>query len=173
MELHQDEITSMPMEILTYLVNSCNILNDLRTIFLVHNKNFLTLLSDDLLMADYLSPLHHSIIKKHRIRSFQVDRLLENESQRDEILKNKDRWLVKPCTLGKGEGIVFGKNVSSEKWSTIFNESLISKEFVIQEYVEQEKFGLLHHSKGEMQCQLNKYQMVGCLLCFNTEFLGN
>ena len=40
LELHQNEITSLPREILQTLIKSCKVLNDLRTVFIVHNKSF-------------------------------------------------------------------------------------------------------------------------------------
>lgn len=46
-ELHQDEILSLPFEIQQGLVKSSKLLNDLRTVFIGHDKRFLTLLSRD------------------------------------------------------------------------------------------------------------------------------
>lgn len=166
-ELHQDEIVNMPNEILKCLVNSCTILNDLRTIFIVHNKRFMGLLSDDTFLGDYLSKTHHDTIKQHRIFSILPEKLEFEPSLYEEIINQKQAWLLKPSLFGKGEGIIFGKNVNEKEWSQLIDKCLLTpNKFLIQKYVAQEKFSINHEES------LEDYFMVGCLLCFDTKFLG-
>ena len=115
-------------------------------------------------LADYLSEDHHNMIKMHRILSI----LLEHKTTlHTRILSEKENWLVKPSLFGKGEGIIFGKNVNPQDWIKIIQNCMAnSKDFVIQEYVNQEKFTILHEEKQQ------EFTVAGCLMCFDTKFLG-
>ena len=166
-ELHQDELMHLPMEIIACLVNTCTILNDLRTIFLVHNKRFLSLLSDASFLADYLSVDHRRLLKSHIIPSHLPEKLVNDAQLYNKVTHERDQWLIKPCLFGKGEGIVFGKNVNPQDWIKIIQNCMAnSKDFVIQEYVNQEKFTILHEEKQQ------EFKVAGCLMCFDTKFLG-
>ncbi len=166
-ELHQDEIVNMPNEILKCMVNSCKILNDLRTIFIVHNKRFMALMSDDTFLGDYLSKAHHDTIKQHRILSILPEKLGFEPSLYEKIIKQKQDWLLKPSLFGKGEGIIFGKNINESEWNQLIDKCLLNpSKFLIQKYLAQEKFSINHEER------LDDYFMVGCLLCFDTKFLG-
>lgn len=169
-ELHQDEITSLPVEIVRSLVTSCKILNDLRTVFLVHNKSFLTLLSDDSFLKDYLSPFYHDVIKTHRIMSLRIEKLTEDLTIYNRVINEKNNWLVKPCRFGKGEGIIFGKNVSTKSWEDILKKCIESNDYIVQEYVRQEMFQITHDEEGLVSSK--DYYLVGSILCFNEKFLG-
>lgn len=171
LELFQWEITSIPFEIVSYLVNSCTILNDMRTIFIVHNKSFLTLLSDDALLSDYLTPHHHAIIRKHRNFSIRPECIKDSPYHRS-IVEEKADWLIKPCLYGKGEGIVFGKDVSQSHWLQIIDNCIATRGFIFQKYLKQERFDLLHQSKDEVEWTIKNNYLVGCILCYNNEFLG-
>ena len=156
LELHQDEIINIPRKILIYLIQSCKLLNDLRTIFLIHDKRFLHLLSRDDILFDYMNLNTHKIIRKHRINTILSSQIFNNYS---EIEKNKHKWLLKPAFLGKCKGIVLGKNINQEKWKHKLNN--LKQNYVIQEYIDQKIFFLK---------DLKSYHLVGTLLCFNDMF---
>lgn len=63
-ELHQDEIISLPFEIQKALVKSSKLFNDLRTVFIGHDKRFLTLLSRDEVLGLILKSRVKFSIKK-------------------------------------------------------------------------------------------------------------
>lgn len=78
--------------------------------------------------------------------------------------------------LGKGEGIIFGKDVSNEEWENLLERSglLSSKSttssahhFVLQQYVKQRKFDLLIDADKTV-----RWSVVGTMFCINDEFLG-
>ena len=168
LELHQDEILSLPKNILKTIVKSTKYFNDLRTIFIAHDKRLLTILSRDDILADYLSPYYHEIVKKHRIYSvLPNDTLMKANDLHDDVIKSKNNWLLKPCLLGKGKGIVFGKDCSDEQWLNLCKSSLNENknEFILQKYIQQELFNYIQANELSFE---NKYQnVVGTLLCFN------
>lgn len=166
LELHQDEILSIPVDIIQHLVKSCKIVNDLRTIFLAHDKRLLALLSNDSILSEYLSKRHHDIIKKHRITTFVTSAIKTDLEMKNLLINKKDNWLVKPSLFGKGEGIMFGKNLTMENWSKLIEKLSNTDQFIVQEYVKQDKFNVF------MDKQSYKLNMVGTLLCFNDTFLG-
>ncbi|RNA30627.1 taurine catabolism dioxygenase [Brachionus plicatilis] len=131
-------------------------LNDFRTIFLIHDKRFLHILSRDDILFDYMSIENYKTIRKHRINTLLNKKILSKDC---EIKKNKQKWLLKPNSLGKCERIILGKNVSIEKWIQAVDN--LKQNFVIQEYIEQKKFFL----KSAKNCNI-----VGTLLCFNDTF---
>jgi hypothetical protein len=133
LELHQDEILNLDDSVLRCLIESCKVLNDLRTIFIVHDKRFLTLLCQDDLLEDYLSKSEHEIIRRHRLISLNPSRL--ERSMRESVLKEKEKWLIKPRQYGKGEGILFGKNATQSEWNESIASVVSSNEFILQEYL--------------------------------------
>lgn len=165
LELHQDEILALPKDILKAIVKSSKYINDLRTIFICHDKRLLTILSRDDILSDYLSSYYHEIVRKHRILSilpkFCADKIKED------VLTTKNEWLLKPCLLGKGKGIIFGKDLNHDEWSKLIENILTENknEFILQQYIKQEKFSYFENQE--------KFQnIVGTLLCFNDTFLG-
>lgn len=164
-ELHQDEILNLKMDIIKHLIESCKILNDLRTIFLVHDKRILSILSKDEILSDYLSKRHHDTIKKHRIKTILSEDLRIDLNLRNTVVNNKQDWVIKPCMSGKGKGILFGKNMSQDKWCELIEELFYSDQFILQEYVKQQKFNFVYDKETD-EC------LVGTLLCLNDKFLG-
>ena len=112
--------------------------------------------------ADYISPKHHELIKSHRIRSVTSKEVIENRRLKEEISENRGKWLLKPCLLGKGEGIRFGKDVASgEEWSNLIEKA--ASNYIFQEYIYQHKFDFTNRPG------LN---LIGTMLCLNDKFLG-
>ena len=169
LELHQDEILEMPKDILKTIVTKCKYFNDLRTIFIGHDKRLLTILSRDDILSDYLSPECHKIIQKHRIYSVLPQYLMEkeNSSLYENISINKNDWLIKPCLLGKGKGIIFGKDLKSNEWKNLLEKTIFENQnhFIFQKYLNQEKFSYFDMKE-------NQQNIVGTLLCFNDLFCG-
>ncbi|CAF1075988.1 unnamed protein product, partial [Brachionus calyciflorus] len=100
LELHQDEILSLSDQILFYMIKSCKLLNDLRTIFLIHDKRFLNILSRDDILFDYLSLDNIKIIREHRLRTYLTSQLKWDINLKRDILENRKNWLIKPALLG-------------------------------------------------------------------------
>ncbi len=145
-------------------------MNDFRTIFIGHDKRLLTILSRDDILSDYLSPEYHKIIKKHRIYSVLPKYLKDKKdaSLNENIFLNKNNWLLKPCLLGKGKGIIFGKDLNNnDEWMSLIEKTLSDNQsqFIFQQYVNQEKFRYF-------DVEENHQNIVGTLLCFNDSFLG-
>lgn len=172
--MHQDEITSLPKDILKFIIKKCKHINDLRTIFIAHDKRLLTILSRDDIMKDYLSPAYHNIIKKHRIHSILPSSIeCTSSNLYKDIIENKNEWLLKPYLLGKGQGILFGKNMSTAEWEKLIYNCMVSNDMkvIIQKYIQQENFDIVDATKNNL-LEYKQHKVVGTLLCFNDLFIG-
>lgn len=182
-ELHQDELEGLDEKLLLEIGARCY--NDLRTIFFMHDKRMLglvlqelgNLVSSGVLTAAQADTLRYGIVETH-LPGTQTFRSILNDT------KNKDLWLLKPFLAGKGEGIIFGKDVDEETWGNLiksnpektFTEgSFTSKSvpYVIQRYIVQRRHKLIVQPQepGQLARRVNWF-VVGTVFCLNGQFLG-
>ncbi|MCJ1334178.1 hypothetical protein MMC10_010885 [Thelotrema lepadinum] len=178
LELHQAELLSMGPELLREVSLCC--FNDLRTIFLVHDKRMLGIVLQEL----------QSLVHKQKIlTSAQAETLrrgitltiipgspelsfLTRLSEWNPIIK--DNLLLKPIRSGKGAGIVFGSDVTQEEWISQL-ERLRDPDIgsnggtcVIQRRIEQPKVDILLYPGEGPQ---NNY-LVGTFMSIHGRYLG-
>ncbi|KAL9655804.1 hypothetical protein ABK040_005031 [Willaertia magna] len=191
LELHQDEILNLKDEILDYLIFNCKVVNDFRTIFIVHDKRFLGILFDkelmkeELLFEDEIVDLLQKII----VPTFHLKFLnkLENYSLPNTLQQNylqkleKDDWILKPYLFGKGEGIIFGEVLKTqEEWLTCCKEC--EGTHVLQKRIQQPTFYLpenqpiyfppLNYKNNQQQPNEKRFTVVCTALCIGQTFLG-
>ena len=164
LELHQDEFEDrLSAQVLQRLSEADCHFNELRTIFLVHDKRFLALLTDDRIMQDYLNFDDAAFLRKHVIPTYVLGL---SPNALDRALANKNEWVLKPNLLGKGLGIIFGKNVSADLWQQTLSDKGYA-DFVLQRYIDQYQYPVVN---GTQSPQL--MNIVGTLLCFDDIFFG-
>jgi len=120
LELHQDEIENLDEEILLQLARTC--WNDLRTIYFAHDKRLLGIIQREAgwlvemgdITASQAETLRHSIAETY-IRGDPIYRLLIDSADPEE----KNNWTLKTCMAGKGEGMIFGKDLGEKEWKDI------------------------------------------------------
>ena len=168
LELQQHEIMQgETLEHLLYLNQNNAMLNDLRTIFIVHDKRLLSIFHRDDLLEDYCELADRSLLKRHVAETY-VPKL--NPEIVHTAIRNKQDWLLKPNSLGKGEGIVIGKNVEHSNWKAIMQQGL-GADFVLQRFIEQELFPVAGRDlTGCLHTRAMK--IVGTMLCLDHKFLG-
>ena len=114
LELHQDEFRQrLRPDVLAKLATDGAHFNDLRTIYLVHDKRFLALLYDSEILEAYISAADASLLRSYLVPTFVV---LTSPESVDAALQDRQDWVLKPNLFGKGQGIIFGKNVSADAW---------------------------------------------------------
>jgi hypothetical protein len=119
LELQQKELEEMEPEMLRQVSLRC--FNDMRTIMLVHDKRMLGIVREEV----------PDLLKRSVISSTQADALvagivptiLAGSSDLNDLIKSstaspeiRNRYLLKPIRGGKGEGIVFGDELTAEQW---------------------------------------------------------
>eukprot|EP01080_Neovahlkampfia_damariscottae_P000998 gene998-9904_t len=163
-ELHQDEILEIPEKILFHLLNNTKCYNDLRTIFLIHDKRFLKFLTDKELTTKYLSQDDSEFLSKHIINTKII-----NTNDLGVYLKNHQEWILKPFLRGKGEGILFGKDFDTEKWKKLILENQDS--CILQNYISPKLIPYDIESENEIK-SYEQIPIVGTFLGMNDEYVG-
>ncbi|UJR35039.1 hypothetical protein I4U23_027815 [Adineta vaga] len=151
LELHQNEILDLSHEILQFLIrnNQINYINDLRTIFLLHDKRLFSLLSNQQFLYALLNTQQDKILQLIP-KTFVIQQL--PNYLKDSIINNKQHWCIKPNSSGKGENITIGIDVTIDEWSKQLLDST-HNEWIVQEYFDYVPYKSMN--------------LCGMLLCFN------
>lgn len=177
LELHQDELLSLPPSVLDVLCDPTRhgviYVNDLRTILLVHDKRFLSLLSDASFMSDLIGRDAAARLARHVIPTAPLSALADDAFAAALLAAARaDRHghIVKPALLGKGEGILFGKDAEGARegpWREALQGGAAG---VVQPYVAQRVHSLRVAADGGYI--VSRQKAVGTLLCTEEAFLG-
>ncbi|KAI5840781.1 hypothetical protein DFP73DRAFT_175077 [Morchella snyderi] len=185
LELHQDELDAVDEQILLEIGARCH--NDLRSVFIVHDKRMLGLIRQELdnlvasgaLSGEQAAVLCRGIAETHIPGTESFQKIADEPY-------NKDMWLVKPCLSGGSDGITFGKDVDQETWRALVNSKLddhhnlsayqsqasSQSHFIIQRYLHQRRFTFsVKPDSTEDAPQTVNWLIVGAMLCLNNVFL--
>ena len=160
-EFNQMELESLPMDILE-LIAASNSLNDMRSMFLIHDKRFMSLMSNREFLSAFLTNDQIKVMEKFIIPTYAYTRTSDRWM---DARMNKEKWILKHRLLGKSEKIYAGCFCSAKEWSDIFCSSEI-EDMILQPFVKQKR---VSSSIGD-----NRYNdyVVGTLLCFDDHFFG-
>lgn len=178
LELHQHELRSLSPALLREISLCC--FNDLRTIFLVHDKRMLGIVLQELdsliNVQKILTPaeagvLRRSITPTTLPGSQELTCVVELSKHSPDT---KNFLLLKPIRSGKGAGIVFGSDLTLEEWLSYLSrmrEPEISSEritYVVQRRIEQSRYDMLLHEMDGLQ---HNY-LVGTFMSIHGRYLG-
>jgi len=201
LELHQEEIEELDEDLLLQLGRTC--WNDLRTIYFTHDKRFLGILQREagwlLEMGDITAPQAETLrnaIAETYIPGDPVFRFLILSTNSSE----KNNWTLKKCMAGKGEGMIFGKDLSEKEWRDILevvgigdsksrlglnggdtrssksngssSEMNLEEPYVLQRYIKQKKQNLVVRNPTLPTVMSVCWCAVGTMPCLNEYFLG-
>jgi hypothetical protein len=160
-EFNQMDLETLDDAIIAQLA-AANSLNDLRTKFLIHDKRFLSVLTNQDFLAQFLNADEIAFLTQHIAPTY-------TRSQRPDLWEqaraDKDGWIIKPYLLGKSAGILAGWVTEEEQWQHAFQSPDIEK-MVLQPFFRQKQF--VAPLGGRMYMDY----VVGTFLCFEDEFLG-
>ena len=178
LELHQHELRSIPSSILREVALCC--FNDLRTIFLVHDKRMLGIVLQEL---NALVHIHRILTpdQANILREGIAPTILPGSSELSSLIRSseldpklKDGLLLKPIRSGKGAGIEFGIDLEPEVWLSrlsILRSPDINPDhttYVVQHKIEQPRFDIaLHEAEG-----LQHNYLVGTYMSIQGNYLG-
>jgi hypothetical protein len=161
-ECSANELLEMDQNLLARIVEFPHF-NDLRTIFLAHDKRMLSVLSLPDILCDYASTEDANVLKDHIIPTFVVG---VHSVVVKEAKEQQTNWILKPNAGGKGVGIVFGRDcVSATEWAALLDDPA-HQTYVLQRVVEQQQVDITTATGS------SKMLVVGLLHCFNNHFLG-
>ena len=178
LELCPHELTALSVLELREIALRC--FNDLRSVFLVHDKRMLGLVLqelDSLVDGQQLfSSADAEFLRQHIVPTIipgsrEMEALLYFSRHSPHI---RDDFVLKPIRSGKGQGIVFGNDTSADEW-ILHLESLQQADlnpgraqYVVQLRIEQPRFDLLLSSADEVQ---HNY-LVGTYIAIQGRYCG-
>ncbi|KAK6810725.1 hypothetical protein RU639_013572 [Aspergillus parasiticus] len=177
LELHQHELFGLPPRMLREISLRC--FNDMRTIFLVHDKRMLGIIKQEiptLVAREVLTPAQGKALERGIADSFipgssELNELIQALVNSPELRKE---YLLKPIRGGKGAGIVFGDEVGPEEWQSTL-ERLRNPHFVLGNtmYVVQRRiwprlYEVILNSSGDR----GHYPLIGTYHTTNGQLLG-
>lgn len=176
LELHQHELVGLPLNILQELCTVC--FNDLRTIFLVHDKRMLGIIKQELqdqvargvLNQQQAVILDRGITDTYLPGSPDIQDILEHSEKHPEV---RQHFLLKAIRGGKGDGIVFGDEMTNEEWVAAL-QRLASPEIdlenssVVQRRIISRRYNMVLKASGEKV----HYPLIGTYFTVNGTYLG-
>ncbi len=160
-ELSHEEICNLPTETIEAIIAS-NSMNDLRTVFLIHDKRFFALLYNDAFVQAVLTTAEIAELRSCLVPTF-TKRL--NPEIWPQARNEKDRWIIKPYNMGKSIDVFAGPITPVGEWESLFDSGRADT-MVLQEYIPQRKF------RGTIAGALREDYVAGTLLFFEDGFYG-
>lgn len=148
-------------------------MNDLRTIFLLHDKRLLALLYNKTFLTKYISDNDASLLSNCIAPTFILGL---NENIKKDAELNPSKYILKPNSLGKGEGTFVGLETSKDEWLNLLNNPCNSQ-YIIQEFISSEidtheTIDFSTSEISESNLSLRKQNAVGIILCYNGLYYG-
>jgi len=162
--LNQHDLLSFKMETLQAMID-VRMLNDFRTIFLAHDKRFLSLIFVDDFTRQCLTPEETAFLRQHTIPTYLYNNMYKE--MWEDALNHKDKYILKPYDLGKSVGLYAGVMTDEETWKkTIFNSqfSIFNSNYILQPFIHQRTYPCVWEGKhydeyvcGMMLCMDDRY----------------
>ncbi|KAF7349305.1 Circularly permuted ATP-grasp type 2 [Mycena sanguinolenta] len=179
LELCQHELRALSPEMMRALSVRC--FNDMRTIFLVHDKRMLGIVLqelDDLVHRGTLSATQAEILRAGicpTILAGSREAALFLQQCRDSPT-HKDGYVLKLIRSGKGAGIVFGDEVTAAEWDEMLEQYLCDAAiavdqpaYLVQRQIIQRRYEVLLRD-GEQGVQAN--YLIGTYHAIHGQYLG-
>ena len=178
--LNQKDMLSFGMETLQAMID-VRMLNDFRTIFLIHDKRFLHLIFVDEFTRQCLTEEETDFLREHTIPTYLPPKgemgnekgKMKNAEIWEDALSNKDKYILKPYDLGKSVGLYAGVMTDEETWrKAIFNFqfSIFNSNNILQPFIKQRTYPCEWEGKhydeyvcGMMLCMDDRYFDSGVL----------
>lgn len=160
-EFNQHEMMDLSDEAIRSIAVS-NSLNDMRTIFLIHDKRFLSVLTSRDFLDEFLSKDDADFLMDHLVPTCTYGSrpdLWENARE------NREDWVVKHALLGKSEEVHVGCVTDQEAWLGLFQSEEL-RNMVLQPFVKQRRIA------SRIGDRTFQDYAVGTMLCFDDEFFG-
>jgi hypothetical protein len=160
-QLTQEELCALPNSTLERIIHS-NLLNDLRTVFLIHDKRFFSVLGNDDFLNAAMSREEADRFRSHLVPTWawHERRDLWSQAQRD-----KEHWIIKPRAEGRGIGVKAGCLTDEAEWLASFSQP-DAADLTLQPYLQQSMF------RGTVGDEMRHDYVVGTLLFFEDHFFG-
>ena len=175
--LNQHDLLSFKMETLQAMIDA-RMLNDFRTIFLAHDKRFLSLIFVDEFTRQCLTQEETDFLRQHTIPTYLQPHPLTpspkgegeafgSEEIWEDALAHKDKYILKPYDLGKSVGLYAGVMTDEETWKSVLSPLFrrgAGGEAILQPFIHQRTYPCVwqgtHYDEyvcGMMLCMDDRY----------------
>ena len=161
--LNQKDLLSYSMDTLKAMVDA-GMVNDFRTIFLIHDKRFMRLWFKDDFTGRFLTDEETAFLRERSIETFVCGEKESSEVMKD-AYQHKDRYILKHYCLGKSERVYAGPLTDEKAWRALWVNGSIH-EMVLQPFIKQKYYPVVWEGTA-----FNDYVSV-MLLCVNDRFFG-
>ena len=107
--------------------------NDLRSVFLTHDKRIISLLFDDSVTSRFMTEEETAFLRDHYIVSWLYR---GNEDIWEDARRNREKYILKHPCLGSSQMVYAGCMTSDEEWEKLFAEGT-AKDMVLQPFIKQ------------------------------------
>lgn len=147
-----------------YLNNSFVMIGSFRS-QIMHSKLIFKIFRDPMTRA-ILTEEEFSYLQKH----IPFTEILDEEDDYEEVIKNKNQYIIKPFDSYASDGVYAGKEHSQEKWQEII-DSVYRKDYIYQEYVNMDKVDFVEFDK-EGKLHITPFSFVMGMYIYGQEFQG-
>lgn len=162
-ELALDEIEYLAKDTIVKLA-SYNLINDFRTVFLIHDKRFFALLSDEAFLKEFLSNDEMKFFQRFTIPTYTYCRHHLHHWKSAKL--NKDNWIIKHSKLGKSQKIYAGILMTESEWRLVVDNVDDLEDMILQSWIPQNTWS------GFIDGNSYEDYVTGTLLYFDDEFYG-
>lgn len=171
-DMVQAEIREFSPEVLREIARIC--INDLRSIFLLHDKRFLGIVLeelDGLLEAGVMDAMETQLLKESIAPTYVPGSVGWQAATSSS--NSKEELVLKDARGGIGRGHTFGHNVTQEVWDerlqAVGDGKLVDgKAIVLQRKIDQVSFDILNLAGDAFQ----KLYLIGTWAAVNGQYLG-
>lgn len=167
--LNQQDLLDFQPETLRAMMDK-GMISDFRNIFLIHDKRFLQLWYDDDFTGACLNPEETAFLRAHAIPTWAgADPAAAGIFE--DARAHKDGYILKPCRLGKSEGVHAGPLEKNWKWRRLWRPGRDGIRpvdgMVIQPFLAQRSYPLVWEGK-----HYDDY-LCGMLLCIDDRYFDS
>lgn len=161
--LNQQDLLSFKMETLQAMIDA-RMLNDFRTIFLAHDKRFLSLIFVDDFTRQCLTEEETTFLRQHTIPTYIHSKgIMDHSEVWVDALKHKDRYILKPYNLGKSVGLYAGVMTDEEIWKDI----IVDSNYILQPFIQQRTY------PSEWEGKHYDEYVCGMMLCMDDGYFDS
>lgn len=159
--LNQKDLLSYSIETL-YALADAETVNDFRSVFLLHDKRFFALFSDDDFLLKCLTPPEATFLRDHTVTTYLYGC---SEDIWEDAKKNKDQYILKHHCLGKSESVYAGAMTSKANWDRLFDSGDICH-MILQPFMDQKRFFTVYNG------QMIEDYVSGTILTVDDRYFG-
>ena len=160
-EFNQEEYYSLSDKSLKQLAKA-DVINDLRTVFLIHDKRFFSILGNSSIRKKALNLKEIQLLDQFYVPTYCFG---EAPNEWRAAQRNKGNWILKHKHLGKSDKVFAGLVTDEKVWQQLLRSKEV-EEMVLQPFINQPRF------RGRVNNKSFCDYFVGTMLFFDNSYFG-